>query len=75
MYRRETSLVDKKNNKSIKYNSMFLFIVKLKWARPVRMHKSKAGKLQSGSTFPKQYWPAVNGKPKTTRSNGIKCNI
>jgi len=29
------------------------------------MHKRKAGKLQSGSTFPKQYWLAVNGKPKT----------
>jgi len=27
------------------------------------MHKSKAGKLQSGSTFPKQYWLAVHGKP------------
>ena len=37
-----------------------------KWARPVRMHKKKAGKLQTGSTFPKQYWLAVNGKPKTT---------
>jgi len=29
------------------------------------MHKKKAGKLQNGSTFPKQYWLAVNGKPKT----------
>jgi len=29
------------------------------------MHKKKAGKLQTGSTFPKQYWLAVNGKPKT----------
>ena len=29
------------------------------------MHKRKAGKLQTGSTFPKQYWLAVNGKPKT----------
>jgi len=28
------------------------------------MHKKKAGKLQTGSTFPKQYWLAVNGKPK-----------
>ena len=28
------------------------------------MHKKKAGKLQNGSTFPKQYWLAVNGKPK-----------
>jgi len=27
------------------------------------MHKKKAGKLQTGSTFPKQYWLAVNGKP------------
>jgi len=30
------------------------------------MHKKKAGKLQTGSTFPKQYWLAVNGKPITT---------
>jgi len=30
------------------------------------MHKKKAGKLQTGSTFPKQYWLAVNGKPKST---------
>jgi len=28
------------------------------------MHKKKAGKLQTGSTFPKQYWLAVHGKPK-----------
>jgi len=28
------------------------------------MHKKKAGKLQTGNTFPKQYWLAVNGKPK-----------
>jgi len=28
------------------------------------MHKKKAGKHQTGSTFPKQYWLAVNGKPK-----------
>jgi len=28
------------------------------------MHKTKAGKLQTGNTFPKQYWLAVNGKPK-----------
>jgi len=27
--------------------------------------KKKAGKLQTGITFPKQYWLAVNGKPKT----------
>jgi len=33
------------------------------------MHKSKAGKLQSGSTFPKQYWLAVNGKPKIESAN------
>jgi len=31
------------------------------------MHKKKAGKLQTGSTFPKQYWLAVNGKPKIYR--------
>jgi len=29
------------------------------------MHKKKAGTLQTGSTFPKQYWLAMNGKPKT----------
>jgi len=29
------------------------------------MHQKKAGKLQTGSTIPKQYWLAVNGKPKT----------
>jgi len=29
------------------------------------MHKKKAGKLQTGNTFPKQYWLAVNSKPKT----------
>jgi len=28
------------------------------------MHKKKAGKLQTGNTIPKQYWLAVNGKPK-----------
>jgi len=28
------------------------------------MHKKKAGKLQTGNTFPKQYWLAVHGKPK-----------
>jgi len=28
------------------------------------MHKKKAGKLQTGNTFSKQYWLAVNGKPK-----------
>ena len=27
------------------------------------MHKKKAGKLQTGIIFPKQYWLAVNGKP------------
>jgi len=32
------------------------------------MHKKKAGKLQTGNTFPKQYWLAVNGKPKITLS-------
>jgi len=35
------------------------------------MHKSKAGKLQSGSTFPKQYWLAVNGKPKRINIGNI----
>jgi len=28
------------------------------------MHKKEAGKLKTGSTIPKQYWLAVNGKPK-----------
>jgi len=32
------------------------------------MHKKKAGKLQTGITFPKQYWLAVNGKPKNGNS-------
>jgi len=31
------------------------------------MHKKKAGKLQTGSTISKQYWLAVNGKPKRGR--------
>jgi len=31
------------------------------------MRKKKAGKLQTGSTFPKQYWLAVNGKPKNIK--------
>jgi len=29
------------------------------------MHKKKAGKLQTGITISKQYWLAVNGKPKS----------
>jgi len=33
-----------------------------------RQAKKKAGKLQTGSTIPKQYWLAVNGKPKITLS-------
>ena len=39
------------------------------------MHKKKAGKLQTGSTFPKQYWLAVNGKPKTDQSQARVCVI
>jgi len=41
------------------------------------MHKEKAGKLQTGRTFPKQYWLAVNGKPKTGKENGktMKTNL
>jgi len=35
------------------------------------MHKKKAGKLQTGITFPKQYWLAVNGKPTTTNVGGL----
>ena len=35
------------------------------------MHKKKAGKLQTGSTIPKQYWLAVNGKPKKEIENQI----
>jgi len=36
------------------------------------MHKKKAGKLQTGITFPKQYWLAVNDKPKSWRSGGCR---
>jgi len=32
------------------------------------MNKKKAGKLQTGITFPKQYWLAVNGKPNRNNS-------
>jgi len=32
------------------------------------MHKKKAGKLQTGSTIPKQYWLAVHGKPKKAQA-------
>jgi len=35
------------------------------------MHKKKAGKLQTGNTFPKQYWLAVNGKPKRYACGGL----
>jgi len=35
------------------------------------MHKKKAGKLQTGITFPKQYWLAVNGKPKRAHSSCV----
>jgi len=35
------------------------------------MHKKKAGKLQTGSTIPKQYWLAVNGKPKNKVSGHL----
>jgi len=28
------------------------------------MHKVESRKLPTGNTFPKQYWLAVNGKPK-----------
>jgi len=38
------------------------------------MHKKKAGKLQTGSTFPKQYWLAVNGKPKSSFLDAIFIN-
>jgi len=31
------------------------------------MHKKNAGKLQTGSIIPKQYWLAVNGKPIRSR--------
>jgi len=34
------------------------------------MHKKKAGKLQTGNTFPKQYWLAVNGNPKSLNVSG-----
>ena len=32
--------------------------------RAIGMHKLEAGKFQTGNTFPKQYWLAVNGKPE-----------
>jgi len=38
------------------------------------MHKKKAGKLQTGITFPKQYWLAVNGKPKMLEK-GLGCIV
>jgi len=38
------------------------------------MHKKKAGKLQTGNTFPKQYWLAVNGKPKTLKTEILFFN-
>jgi len=37
--------------------------------RAISMHKTESGKFQTGNTFPKQYWLAVNGKPKTTTYN------
>ena len=39
------------------------------------MHKKKAGKLQTGSTFPKQYWLAVNGKPKIEELVAIRDKL
>jgi len=39
-----------------------------------RQAKKKAGKLQTGNTFPKQYWLAVNGKPKTDRRINMLTN-
>jgi len=36
------------------------------------MHKKKTGKLQTGITFPKQYWLAVNGKPKIAKYRKAK---
>jgi len=39
------------------------------------MHKKIAGKLQTGSTFPKQYWLAVNGKPKTSNRKYLSKTI
>jgi len=36
------------------------------------MHKKKAGKLQTGSTIPKQYWLAVNGKPTNNENCSMK---
>jgi len=31
------------------------------------MHKIGSREFQTGNTFPKPYWLAVNGKPKTKR--------
>jgi len=39
------------------------------------MHKKKAGKFQTGSTIPKQYWLAVNGKPKTNQGQNLLSNL
>jgi len=39
------------------------------------MHKKKAGKLQTGITFPKQYWLAVNGKPKSDSKLKLHCRF
>jgi len=41
--------------KKILLNGMACHVVK---------NNNKAGKLQTGNTFPKQYWLAVHGKPK-----------
>jgi len=38
------------------------------------MHKKKAGQLQTGITFPKQYWLAVNGKPKIALHHHKRSN-
>jgi len=38
------------------------------------MYNKKAGKLQTGITFPKQYWLAVNGKPKIIYDIQFKSN-
>jgi len=39
------------------------------------MYKKKAGKLQTGITFPKQYWLAVNGKPKTYFNSWLSYSL
>jgi len=42
--------------------------------RAISMHKIETVKFQTGNTFPKQYWLAVNGKPKKQGKENIRDN-